>query len=236
MILYVNGDSHTAAAEAVNPHAFAEDDPRLIHLHRLPHPDNLAVSWGRLLSNITKSMFRCDAESAASNDRIIRTTNAWLDANEKDWYRTTVIIQWSTWEREEWLIDGTYYQVGASGIDDVPPAHQQRYKEFVAGIDWTAKTYDAHDKIWALHQRLEEIKIPHVFFNGNNHFESIAKEHRKDWGSCYIGPYNPDQTYDSVLKRGGYATVAPNSWHFGKDGHSFWAKFMLQYCIANKIF
>ena len=26
MILYVNGDSHTAAAEAVNPHCFAEDD------------------------------------------------------------------------------------------------------------------------------------------------------------------------------------------------------------------
>ena len=26
MILYVNGDSHTAAAEAVNPYAFAEDD------------------------------------------------------------------------------------------------------------------------------------------------------------------------------------------------------------------
>ena len=44
MILYVNGDSHTAGAEAVNPYAFAEDDPNLTHLGRLPHPDNLAVS------------------------------------------------------------------------------------------------------------------------------------------------------------------------------------------------
>ena len=46
MILYVNGDSHTAAAEAVNAHAFAEDDPNLGYLHRLPHPDNLAVVGG----------------------------------------------------------------------------------------------------------------------------------------------------------------------------------------------
>jgi len=41
MILYVNGDSHTAGAEAVNSHAFADDDPAYKHLGRLPHPDNL---------------------------------------------------------------------------------------------------------------------------------------------------------------------------------------------------
>jgi hypothetical protein len=31
MILYVNGDSHTAAAEAVNAHAFAMDDGQLFY-------------------------------------------------------------------------------------------------------------------------------------------------------------------------------------------------------------
>ena len=57
MILYVNGDSHTAGAEAVNPHAFAEDDPTYEHLKRLPHPDNLAVSWGKRLSTMLKMGF-----------------------------------------------------------------------------------------------------------------------------------------------------------------------------------
>ena len=47
MILYVNGDSHTAAAEAVNPHAFAMDDRPLFYLGRAPHPDNVSVSWGK---------------------------------------------------------------------------------------------------------------------------------------------------------------------------------------------
>ena len=69
MILYVNGDSHTAGAEAVNPHAFAEDDGKLFYLGRAPHPDNLAVSWGKLLSLSLSSSFHCDAESASSNAR-----------------------------------------------------------------------------------------------------------------------------------------------------------------------
>ena len=84
MILYVNGDSHTAGAEAVNPHAFAEDDPNLIHLGRLPHPDNLAVSWGKKLSTLLKMAFYCDAESAASNDRIIRTTKEYINNHPQD--------------------------------------------------------------------------------------------------------------------------------------------------------
>ena len=78
MILYVNGDSHAAAAEAVNAHAFAEDDPALFYLGRAPHPKNLAVSWGKVLSLALRSGFRCDAESASSNSRIIRTTREWL--------------------------------------------------------------------------------------------------------------------------------------------------------------
>ena len=100
MMLYVNGDSHTAAAEAVNPHAFAEDDTALFYLGRSPHPANLAVSWGRLLSLTLKSAFRCDAESASSNSRIIRTTNQWLADAGQDHPDLLVIIQWSTWERE----------------------------------------------------------------------------------------------------------------------------------------
>ena len=78
MILYVNGDSHSAGAEAVNPHAFAEDDSKYFYMGRAPHPENLSVSWGKVLSNILKASFHCDAESASSNSRILRTTRNWL--------------------------------------------------------------------------------------------------------------------------------------------------------------
>jgi hypothetical protein len=232
MILYVNGDSHAAAAEAVNAHAFAMDDGDLFYMGRAPHPDNLAVSWGRTLADTAKAVFRCEAESASSNDRILRTTRAWIDANPQDWYRTLVIIQWSTWEREEWEHAGTYYQVNASGTDQVPQELQEKYRNYILGVDWESRTQDAHSKIWALHQELEEKKIPHVFFNGNNDFSSIKE--KKDWGANYIGPYDPAQTFSATLTKNGHETVAPNSWHFGKQAHSFWARFMLQYCINNK--
>ena len=232
MILYVNGDSHTAAAEAVNSHAFAEDDSKYWHMERRPHPDNLAVSWGRLLADRLKASFHCDAESASSNDRIMRTTKQWIQIHEKDLYRTLVIIQWSTWEREEWLIDNKYYQVNASGIDVVPDSYQQQYKEYVANIDWQEKTLEAHLKIWNFHLYLESINIPHVFFNGNTCFDKINNQ--KNWGLSYIGPYNAESTFHSISSKK-FDTVAPHSWHYGADAHRSWANYLTHYLLDNKL-
>jgi hypothetical protein len=232
MILYVNGDSHTAAAEAVNPHAFAEDDPDLNYLGRIPHPDNLAVSWGKLLSLTLKATFHCAAESASSNARIIRTTREWLKNHQYSSADLLIIIQWSTWEREEWLHEGTYYQVGSSGIDHVPQELQEKYRHFVMGTDWQIKIEQAHKDIWQFHQELLTQNIKHIFFNGNNHFGSISE--KKNWGINYISPYDPNMTYDLILKNNGIQTVAPNSWHFGRNGHSYFHRFMLQYIVDNK--
>jgi hypothetical protein len=232
MILYVNGDSHTAAAEAVNSHAFAEDDPALYYLGRLPHPDNLQVSWGKLLSMALNAGFQCEAESASSNARILRTTRAWLAARKNSLERKLVVIQWSTWEREEWLYDGIYYQVNGSGIDHVPAAARERYRNYVIGLDWQQKTQSAHDEIWEFHQELQAQNIPHVFFNGNNDFGSIAN--RRDWGLNYIGPYDPASTYHAQLQAAGIETVMPDSYHYGRDGHSWWFKYILKYLMFNK--
>jgi len=231
-ILYVNGDSHTAAAEAVNNHAFAIDDSELFYLGRRPHPANLAVSWGKVLSTPLRASFYCDAESASSNQRIIRTTREWLARPRNQ--DSLVIIQWSTWEREEWQNEhGTYFQVNASGIDDVPDSLKERYKNFVATVDWRACTQYWHENIWNFHKELEEQGIPHVFFNGNNDFSTIAD--RYNWGTSYIEPYNPKGTFDAILKQNSYQTVAPDSWHFGKEAHSFWANYMLQYIVRNQL-
>lgn len=233
MMLYVNGDSHAAAAEAVNQHAFAEDDAALFYLGRAPHPANMAVSWARLLADTFKATLHCDAESASSNARILRTTRRWVARHSNVWHRSLIVISWSTWERQEWLIDDVHYQITASGLDDLPQHHQQRYREFVASVDWPTVTRQAHADIWQLHQELDEKQIRHVFFNGNNHFGSI--QHREDWGSSYIQPYDAASTYTAVLKNQGFHTVAANSWHFGKEAHSFWQQFMLQYCMQHRL-
>ena len=231
-VLYVNGDSHTAAAEAMNNHAFAMDDGALFYLGRRPHPANLAVSWGQALSVALKTSFHCDAESASSNQRILRTTREWVKQPRNQ--DALLIIQWSTWEREEWQDEhGTYFQVNASGIDDVPESMKLQYKQFVANVDWNACTQMWHDRIWKFHQELEEQEIPHIFFNGNNDFSTIADQY--DWGTSYINPYNSNSTFDAILKQNSYQTVAPDSWHFGQEAHSFWANYVLQYIVRNQI-
>ena len=232
MILYVNGDSHAAGAEAVNSHAFAQDDGNYFSLGRQPHPDNLEVSWAKQLSRTLSSALHLDAESASSNARIIRTTRSWLSERADAVHNVLVVIQWSTWEREEWEYDGVIYQVNASGIDHVPSEAVERYKNFVINLDWKKKTQQAHDEIWAFHQELKKQRIRHIFVNGNTDFSKIAKQEK--WGTDYVGPYDPAQTYNALIRAQGIETVAPNSWHFGKDGHSFFYRFMLQYIITNK--
>ena len=234
MMVYVNGDSHTAAAEAVNQHAFAEDDEDLGYLGRLPHPANLAVSWGRVLADLLKATFKCDAESASSNARILRTARAWATAHpaRRD---HLMIIQWSTWERTEWHIDDHLYQINASGLDHVPESHQDQYRQWIADLDWPAVTEHWHEQIWQWHLELQQQCVPHVFFNGNTDFGSIPADQRQDWGSAYLAPYDADGTYTEWLIRHGHHTVSPRSWHFGHTAHAAWARCVLQYCVRNNL-
>ena len=235
MILYVNGDSHTAAAEAVNPHVFACDDGEgeLWRLGRRPHPDNDRVSWGYQLSNLLGSAYVNDSESASSNSRIMRTAQAWIENHSNAWSDLLVIVQWSTWEREEWLIDGEYYQINASGIDHVPDSHQARYRQFVLDVDWNSCTKRWHDAIWQFHRTLQRWGVRHVFFNGNNHFGEIQDRH--NWHTSYIDPYQNSGTYDQILRAHGFQTVNAHSWHFGADAHCFWSQYLLQYCVDHKL-
>ena len=231
--LFVNGDSHAAGAEAATPHAFAEDDQFYHALGRQAHPDNARVSWGCELANQINAVLDLAAESASSNARIMRTTREWLDQNSDHLSDALIIIGWSTWERQEWVIDEVTYQITASGDDWLPPDHHDRYRQWIADLDWRAVTCEAHDRIWQLHLDLESRGVRHLFFNGNNSFSRIHDT--KPWGDCYIKPYEDLGTYDAILRANGYKTVTPKSWHFGADAHCFWANFLLQYIEYHNI-
>jgi hypothetical protein len=234
MILYVNGDSHAAAAECVNPHAWACDDGLYWGLGQQPHPDNERASFGCELANWLNAILYLDAQAGGSNARIMRTTRDWIQAQTAEVLRDTfVVIQWSTWERQEWLINGEYHQVNASGIDHVPAEYQQQYQQFVANIDWAQCESQAHDEIYQFHLYLQEQGIAHVMFNGNSHFEAQPKYY--NWHNCYMDPYNSSQTFDRVLRNRGFSTVNPHSWHFGPDAHCFWAEYVLQYIKTHNL-
>ena len=227
MIIYSNGDSHTAAAEAVSYHAFAEDDSQYQHLGRQPHPDNLRASYGYQIAQHYSADYVTDAESASSNDRIIRTTREYLKNNNPD----LIIIGWATWEREEWLHNNVYYQITASGADIVPPELHTRYKQWVIE---KANTYaqdeiNNYSKIWRFHRELTQQQIPHLFFNtylpfGHVNLNSIDK---RDWGKNYIDPYNHQGTYYYWLEQRGYKRASDSSYHYLADAHQAWADFLI---------
>jgi hypothetical protein len=218
LILYVNGDSHSAAAEAAVPYCFAEDDNLYYALGRIPHPENERVSYGCNLANRLFAVYHTDAESASSNARIIRTTYQYLkDEGTPD----AVIIGWATWEREEWLHEGSYWQVNAGGVGyDWPEEIKERYKDYILKLDWVQAEQRAHTEIHQLHIALMDLKIPHLFFNTFNHFSGELK----DWHNCYIDPYDPNKTYWKWLTNAGYKSN--QSYHFGADAHEKWADFL----------
>jgi hypothetical protein len=233
MILYVNGCSHSAAAEAAVPHAWAVDDGQYWDRGTEPHPANLAVSYGRHIADALNAELICQASSGGSNDRIIRTTIEWIQNNCTRLADTFMILQWTTWEREEWFHKGTWYQVNASGIDIVPDELQERYKNYVINVDWNVKTPEAHDKIWNMHQYLKNLRIRHLFFSGHSTFSDI--QHRHDWGVNYMHPYVREESYHNWLKNNGGVYANAASYHFDAKSHRLWAKHVLQYMFNNQI-
>ena len=219
MILYVNGDSHSAGAEAVNDYCFAEDDSLYWRLGRKPHPANEQASYGCLIANQLNAVLHCDAESASSNSRILRTTRKYLETYIPD----VIIIGWSTWEREEWLHDNVYWQVNAGGVGhDWPQPVKQQYKDYVINLNWNEKTKLAHEQIYQFHTELLDSDIPHLFFNTYNDFRT---QEQLDWHDCYISPYNSDMTYYKWLTDQGFRSN--QSYHFRADAHRKWAEFLL---------
>jgi len=233
MILYVNGCSHSAAAEAAVKHAWAVDDPQYWQRGTEPHPANLAVSYGRRLADSLAAELVCEASSGGSNDRIIRITKDWIENNTARLDQTFMILQWTTWEREEWYHLDQWYQVNASGIDTVPTQLQQRYKEYVINIDWTIKTLQAHDNIWKMHLYLKNLGIRHLFFNGHSTFSDIQNQH--NWGENYMYPYIREESYHNWLTNNGGTYANAAYYHFDAKSHRLWAEHVLQYIKTTQL-
>jgi hypothetical protein len=227
MILYVNGDSHSAGAELVENYAFADDDPVYKHLGRRPHPDCIPHTFGYKLAQSLNAGFYLDAESGSSNARILRTTQQFLQDNRKQ--DVFVLIGWSSWDREEWEHNKDYLQVTAGGTDSVPESMEEEYKEWVLKQtmqELDRKQLEWHTKIYELHTTLQDAGIAHLFFNTYSWFRSHVQD-PLDWHNCYLDPYNEEGTYNSWCLQNKYKPVRYGSYHYGRNAHIGWYKHLL---------
>jgi hypothetical protein len=191
MMLYVNGSTHVSAAEATNPYIFASDDPVLAWMGHLPHPDNVSVSWGKLLSLALRAGLHCAVTSNNDNLQIINETKQWLENGRNQ--NELIIIMWNDWIDEKL----------------------------------------EHDSIYLFHQQLKNTNKPHLFLNSNTCFSTNLAPY--DWGVNFLQAYDPKMTFSNLIKDNKMYTVSPNSRHFGKDAHSFFNRYVLQYIITNKL-
>ena len=203
MKLYVNGDSHSCGHDA----------------------GGIKFSYGQRLADKLSATLVCDAVVGASNQRIIRTTTEYLKNNTPDF----IVIGWSTWEREEWLFDGKYYNVNSAGSDVLPNGLVQRYKQWVVEQAHNYEEHEilAHQQIVDFHAMLIKRNIPHLFFNCYSYFSNASLT--IDWNNTYINPYNEDFTYYYWLESQGYKPSNPKYYHYGADAHIAWADFLLPY-------
>lgn len=212
MILYVNGDSHSAGSEC----------------------KNLSSSWPYILANKLGYTLVNEAKGGTSNPRIMRVASQSLSTVNRN---TFVIIGWTSWEREEWLHNGQYYDVNSGGHDVLPIELQERYKQWVTKQgpeQQSIKSQEMHEQIHRLHRSLKERHIPHLFFNAVMPFQhNLLDPIHKDWGKNYLGPYDNDSSYYWYLKNHGWKHTA--NYHYIDDAQQVWADLLYNYIQENKL-
>lgn len=208
MILYVNGDSHSRGVG--------------VQIHE-SYPVIIAKEFGLDIVN--------EAQSGASNARILRTSKEYLASQQTP---DLIVIGWSSWEREEWQYKNTYYNVNSSGHDPLPKILEHSYKKWV--IEQTPeilnkKSLHWHKEIFQFHKELLQKNIKHIFFNCMYNFFQI--EDKLDWDMNFIGPYDNDSSYYWWLTQQGYES---DKWyHFRASGHQAWGDRLISYIKEHKL-
>lgn len=223
MILYVNGDSNSAGSETLTDFNSCGEDPRYETFRNKAHPENVQGSYAYFLSQKLNAELLLAAQSGRSNDAIIRTTHDFIN-NISVTDELVILIGWTSWSREEWFIDGKYYQINARNTGELPIEYHDRYNDWLSSLDLNRKEQEAHEKIKELHLYLEHYRIKHFFFNSLGHFDdSICK--RIYWGKTYLDPYKID-FYHWALEHG--FAQGPHK-HFRTEAHQAWADLLISH-------
>ena len=218
-MIYVNGDSHSAGADIIPGVCFAQDDPRYLAYGRRAHPEAVLQTYGYHVAQAFNQGFFCEAESASSNDRILRTTKAYVDGTSNKKSIGFIVIGWTSPEREEWQYGEDYIQVTASGTDSVPESMEEEYKKWVVKQtmqELNRKEQLWYDRIWDFHCELIDQNIRHLFFNSTYNLPNDGR----DWGTNFI-----PISYSKWLDEQGFDTVE-NSNHYNAEAHRAWGKYI----------
>lgn len=237
--IYINGDSNTAGSELTRP---------------------LETTYCYLLAKkLNYTPIYNSAIGGASNDRIIRTTEQFLNKC-KNPYPNFVLIGWSESERHDWFYEGEYRSITQS--DGVPIDYLQDSLSFEGNdnhgtwqkrADWYrnfCKTPEyqyfiskyMHEKIYNLHLHLNFLNIPHLFLNTVRSFSTDNKKMYRlnefdiphyNWNNRFWNPYNTNGSFLEWGVCSGYQKTIYQ--HHKEDAHARFADILYDYIMNNNI-
>lgn len=144
MILYINGDEHSAAAEAAVPYISAEDNFDLWWMGDAANPENVKVSFGNILAHVLKARLTIEAKRGQTNEQIIAATKKFFGANA---VREQVVA-----------------------IIGMPTLDHEQYKEFSQYL----KNIDVKHIIYPMSDYVEWLTSKGFKPNDNGYFDSSA--------------------------------------------------------------
>jgi hypothetical protein len=180
--------------------------------------DNMIVVFSRQFSE----SFSCWAKNGASNYWIENHIDYFL-ADTRWEPGTMLFVGWTSFEREEW--PWLYNNISVCGGPDfgMPEAMKARFNEWkttLTGEYYRKMTQLWHDRIYAMHLKLRERGIPHLFWTTYNNFNTITDQH--DWHGNFYKPYDPNGCMAKYFESKNILANDGDPFHYGADAQAAW--------------
>lgn len=194
---------------------------------------NCAHQFARNINHGDKA--HCWAKGGASNHWIMENLNQIL--NNIDAYPDPVFfIGWTQWEREEWEWGDQEFSVCIGPHFPVAPELEERYK------NWRDSMTDAviqekrdawHEIIYIVHQRLDEMDIPHCFWTTYDNFIGYTGVRQYDWSGSFFRPYDHHGCMKDWFAENNIDPIPGDPWHWDGDSSSKWGDVLASHFLKN---
>ena len=238
MKIYFNGDSNVAGTELEDPST---------------------QGFAAKLSNKFGATFVNDAGHGFSNSLILRNIHEFLlNCKQTNNFPDLIVIGWTEWMREDWYINKKYRSISSIGLEHPEDVDHASYKYWDRYMHHSPMFSQQMSKFYNraihnLHLELQDLNIPHVFFNAIdplNHAECMLRDGNiglaqmlkddsiffLDWNQCYLYPYDtPSMTWRQWAIARNYEEITPGWYHFKEDCQEAWAEIIFDYIKEQKI-
>jgi hypothetical protein len=166
--------------------------------------------------------FSCWAKNGASNYWIENHIDYFL-ADARWEPNTMLFIGWTSFEREEW--PWLYNNISVCGGPDfgMPEPMKARFNEWkttLTGDYYRRMTQFWHDRIHAVHLKLRERGVPHLFWTTYNNFDTITDH--QDWHGSFYKPYDPNGCMAKYFESNNILANEGDPFHYGAAAQAAW--------------